>query len=564
MKRNIAWVAIWVTLLSESVVHGQWQQYGPPQRSPYQNPGAYWPGANVPPQMPVGTGTGFPPGQPAYPGSAPTSKWQWQDRTFKPYEQFVLPVQAIATQPPQTVLQPIPVPVENGDAGFIAQEMGGLPTGNLPPRIVRNPLEAPDTSVIKNMQRDDREKYSIDRGGERSRLFPNLDAPLSADATYRNWLLNTLWKLNFDGWPVIPYRTWIAADYLRMKYKNSAVGVPLVTANSDTTSIGALNEPGTAILFGDGADPSINFGTVSGWRVTAGTWLKTTMPHAIEVSGFWMDRRERMFEASSPGGTAPLVSVPFFATQPFNFINPGGETALTANGAPNRVNVTLTSHLWGAEVNVIMDPQAEPPGFLRIMPLLGFRHLDLLENLSLTDTFIDQANGGTLVVSDGFGTRNQYYGAQLGFRASLDLGRWFIDTNARIALGINHQTLNIEGATTVNNSAFSFPNGATPGGVFAQPSNIGSLRRDVFAYVPDGEIKLGYELTQGIRLSFAYQFLYMSTVVRPGQQLDRNINPTQNAFFAAPPTVGPLAPLPNFRSTDFWAHGINVGIECRY
>ena len=37
-----------------------------------------------------------------------------------------------------------------------------------------------------------------------------------------------------------------------------------------------------------------------------------------------------------------------------------------------------------------------------------------------------------------------------------------------------------------------------------------------------------YDVTQHVRGVVGYDFLYMSNVLRPGAQIDRNINPTQN------------------------------------
>jgi hypothetical protein len=56
-------------------------------------------------------------------------------------------------------------------------------------------------------------------------------------------------------------------------------------------------------------------------------------------------------------------------------------------------------------------------------------------------------------------------------------------------------------------------------------------------------------------------------VVRPGDQIDRGINPVQApAITGVPnaPFIGPSRPAPLFNLTDFWAHGTNFGLEVRY
>src|SRR5206468_4292493 len=102
-------------------------------------------------------------------------------------------------------------------------------------------------------------------------------------------------------------------------------------------------------------------------------------------------------------------------------------------------------------------------------------------------------------------------------------------------------------------------------GVFAERSNIGRFSRDVFAVVPEVQFQVGYSLTEHVRPFVGYNFLYLSDALRPGAQIERNINPTQNIMFVPPGAlVGPAAPLPAFHSSDFWAQGVNFGIEFRY
>ena len=61
----------------------------------------------------------------------------------------------------------------------------------------------------------------------------------------------------------------------------------------------------------------------------------------------------------------------------------------------------------------------------------------------------------------------------------------------------------------------------------------------------------------------------MSTVVRPGDQINRNLNASRIPFFgranpaAAPPSNSPQ-PLFQFHESDFWAQGITFGMEFQY
>ena len=95
--------------------------------------------------------------------------------------------------------------------------------------------------------------------------------------------------------------------------------------------------------------------------------------------------------------------------------------------------------------------------------------------------------------------------------------------------------------------------------------NVG-FTHDHFAVVPEGQVRLGYQFTRRLQGFVGYNFLYLRDVVRPGNQIDRNINATQNALFGGTGGVltGPAAPPPQFTHSDFWAHGVNFGLEFRY
>ena len=62
-----------------------------------------------------------------------------------------------------------------------------------------------------------------------------------------------------------------------------------------------------------------------------------------------------------------------------------------------------------------------------------------------------------------------------------------------------------------------------------------------------------------------YNFLYWSNVARPRDQIARTVNFTQVSI---DPTFGPLngaaRPVPMPHLTDFWAQGINFGIQFQY
>ena len=75
------------------------------------------------------------------------------------------------------------------------------------------------------------------------------------------------------------------------------------------------------------------------------------------------------------------------------------------------------------------------------------------------------------------------------------------------------------------------------------------------ASCPDFECKIGYQVTQGIRVFAGYNFLYWSSVARPGDQINRMVDertiPIANAYTRS--FQANLPPLSSFSQSGFSA-----------
>ena len=67
----------------------------------------------------------------------------------------------------------------------------------------------------------------------------------------------------------------------------------------------------------------------------------------------------------------------------------------------------------------------------------------------------------------------------------------------------------------------------TPFGLFAQ----GNRSKTVFAVVPSGTIKGGYDVTPNTSLTVAYNYLYMGSVGRIGDQIASPFDIRQSSVF---------------------------------
>lgn len=379
-------------------------------------------------------------------------------------------------------------------------------------------------------------------------------------------------------------RIWITPEYLLWWVKSGPVSTPLVTTSTATglpvlsSSTGALGDPNTIVLAGD---KPINYGTFSGGRLTVGGFLDENGTFGVLARGFVLQQEtnKKVF-ASGPDGL-PILANPIIDTQ--GILNggiPGGETArgisFPAVGPFGPIEGSATiisrSQLWGAEANGLVNLMRNES--FMINGLVGFRYLDLREDLTMTTLAIDHTpppafNGGTVLTTDTFRTQNRFYGGQVGLDATAWMGKIFMNVQGRIGLGGTRQTLDVSGisanAVSGNTTAGSIT-GAS--GFYALPSNIGHFNQNSFTVIPEAEVKLGYSLTQNLQAYVGYNMLYWSSVVRPGFQIDRNIDVRQISTLPPASVGGPFVPgfvgtqpAHEFRQTDFWAQGITFGLN---
>jgi hypothetical protein len=250
-----------------------------------------------------------------------------------------------------------------------------------------------------------------------------------------------------------------------------------------------------------------------------------------------------------------LLAEPFFAE------DVGAEAALfiaSPGALAGSVVVSTSTRFWGAQANGCLTVDGDD--FYRLEVLGGFRYLQLKDDLFISSISDTIPPTGPTNVTDFFRTRNTFYGGQLGVQASFQRGPWCMDLRGMVALGAIHRVVLIDGST-----AFITAGGTTvvPGGLFAQPTNIGNHSHDGFTAVPELLYNLSYQVTSYLRIYAGYSILFM-TAARPGDQIDRQVNSTQVPALHLGPFVGDARPAFNLLKQDFWAQGISAGVEFNF
>jgi Putative beta barrel porin-7 (BBP7) len=348
---------------------------------------------------------------------------------------------------------------------------------------------------------------------------------------------------------------WVGAEYLGWSAKGDKLP-PLVTTSPPGTpraQSGVIGAPGTSVLFGD---DSANDGWRSGVRLRAGYWFDSARTEGIEVDFFVLGQGSADFAMSSGGN--PILARPFFNT------STGLQDSMLIafpGFATGSVAVSETTRLLGGG-GAYRRELCKSCAFGSVSGLVGYRFLSLQDNLAINSTSLVLAGplvGDTSTASDQFQTSNYFHGLDLGLTGEIPNGRWTMTWLAKLAVGATFSNADISGFNTIVPPGG--PATVTPGGLYAQPTNIGNYSRGRFALAPELGVNVNYLLTDNLRAFAGYSLLYWTGLIRPSNAIDTTVNPSQLGGGAL---VGSARPQAQLSSTDYWAHGFNFGVAYNF
>lgn len=376
-------------------------------------------------------------------------------------------------------------------------------------------------------------------------------------------------------------RFWLSSEYLQWFFQSTPLRVPLVTSGSLLAPLpGALGQFGTRISIGD---QSINTGWHSGGRFTLGYWLDKNNAFGIEGIYFFFPSNVNTQHRSTTGQLgSQTLAVPVYDISGFTSNNSPGESIYvlpgpfsTGPGFAGKFTLVISNRLQGAETNGqfniynICNVRVDVSAGLRWVQL----NEGLIFNVKTSGVPATPTVGQFFNSEDKFKTQNNFYGVQFGIRTKYDNFKFFGQASAKMALGYIHETANIQGHAMTSNGTLFFPvhgftNRIINGGIFAQPSNIGKFHKNHFAIVPELDLKLGYHVNNYVNLLTSYGFMYISSIARPGNQINRKINTTRTGLADASRAsgtriakIGPSSPSFKFHHSNFFAQGVSIGLE---
>lgn len=372
-----------------------------------------------------------------------------------------------------------------------------------------------------------------------------------------------------------PGRVWVRAEYLYWYTKGMQIP-PLVTTGPSVDQPGYLGSPGTEILFGD---QSVNTAGRSGLRLTAGFWLNAAQTVGIEADYVWLANLATNYSASSNG--SPILSRPFFdlspmQSDPSQIVGQNVETVAAPGILAGSVSVDAQTVFQTGGIRALFNlccsqgcypgcllPGAGGPGGRRVDFLIGYRYARLGDSLAIYENLrsLESENPGSFVVNDSFKTTNIFNGVELGTSSFNYRGRWSLELLMKMALGNTQQQVDIQGYTTTTQSGSTTTD---EGGLLAQRTNIGQYSRNQMSIIPQLGANVGYQLTPRLRALLGYTFFYWSNVARAGNQIDFDVNSRLLPNDTRPPAGDMSHPRFVYQTTDFWAQGLNAGLDYRW
>jgi len=334
-------------------------------------------------------------------------------------------------------------------------------------------------------------------------------------------------------------------------------------AGTQQGQAGVLGQPNTSVIFGEErVDDDVRIGG----RINLGMWLVEGQFLAVVGDYYILEEESTHFGIGSVGD--PILARPFYnvGLAEFdaselgfaNFVDEFGQV-IDLRGS---VTVDTHSRAQSAGVSLRKPTYVSFEENYRFNLLGGYRFFRLDEGVRVSDSVAPLGGfyvpGTTFDSYDEFDTSNQFHGGEIGMMLEVRHCRWSFEFLTRVALGNMHQRVQINGFTSINDTASTV---VTPGGLLAQPTNIGTYTNDEFTVIPEAGVTVGLQLNNYVKASVGYNYIYVTNVARPGGQIDTGVNLSQ---IEGGTLVGPARPAPRHTDTDFWLQGGNASLEIRF
>jgi len=350
----------------------------------------------------------------------------------------------------------------------------------------------------------------------------------------------------------------LEVDYLYWFLRGMSVPPLLTTGTAGPSgSVGAVGDPGTTILYGNGTLHS-RFDRTIGVQLRGRAWLDDEQTFGIHGTAFFLERSSSNFTLAN-GAVSPLA-------RPYvNALTGLQQTELIGGNIPGigpglgGFNAYSRTELFGQDLNAMLALIRTDT--IHLSALMGLRCLEMRDRLDITATTQFGPNLNSVVGQDDrINTYNKFFGMQVGLLGDVQLlDRLSLTAKGTFALGDNLEEIKNSGDTIIDTPATGRV--VEPYGLYVLPSNSGSFHQSQgFNTVWEISLTLNWEVTRWLVARAGYSFLGWDKPIRAGQQITP-IDLTQLPAGAAPGLA-----YPNFPGQGqwFWAQGIQCGLEFRW
>ncbi|QDS91366.1 hypothetical protein FF011L_00950 [Roseimaritima multifibrata] len=343
---------------------------------------------------------------------------------------------------------------------------------------------------------------------------------------------------------------WMNAELLL--WFPQALQSPDLVATGPNAAGAIQGGPGYQALFGG----RIEQGMQPGFRADVGRYFSDGQ-FGVGARIWFLQGADTAFSAQSDGSPgSPILSRPLFNT------SVGTEGGFLVGGPlgplTGEINISsqldmVASELYGKALFI----QGED---YRMDLIGGYSFFNIENDLLITQssTQLPPSPAARRVVLDSFNTENNFHGGQIGFQTELNRGRFSFLSLTKVHLGNMHQRVDVFGTSRsdfvgVPASLQTFDRGLLVG------DDQQSQSRDVFAFAPEANLKIGYRMRNHVNFTVGYSFIYWNRVALAGDQIDRNVD--QTAVLTNNPSTSPAR---KFNDRGFFVQGIDLGISVDY
>ncbi|TWT56311.1 BBP7 family outer membrane beta-barrel protein [Allorhodopirellula solitaria] len=345
---------------------------------------------------------------------------------------------------------------------------------------------------------------------------------------------------------------WARAEYANISLDGQGAP-PLLTTSDPGTSIGNAGIVGlasTQTLYGG---TQIGDSTRSGGRFEVGRYFGAS---GLGLSGSILFADDEKNHYSANSSTYGILARPYVDVSPGGM---GSEADLVGYSGEYSGNVNVLSTTQFAAGDVFLRAMLVSQADRQLESFVGYTYLQLDDDLTIGESkrITGSSSGlaiGTLIDrSDHFEASNRFNAAAFGVRSETRWARWSLASMLKLGVGRTSTTVTARGLTRTTDGSTSIQNG----GLLVQESNSGSRDYSQFAVSPELRILLSRQLPYGWSASVGYHFLYLSRVLRAGEQIDPLLNLTQQN-----PGVlqGLAAPRRQVYYNDLTANAITFGV----